>query len=193
MMTMQGVIRYGNYTNDPEVRPLKIVELTGDAEIHYKEGNWTHARVRTNGFTFSDPHGRAKGLYLDEGGGFIKQDDYEYNVTEPFDKATQILAALERGGEDALCAYEEIVDALQADTAPLMDMQEFVAAYSALAVDNLTYSANLLKKLAVAVMGQEWTDGKTNEQIFLAAQSFIRGKTKDQLMGLDTELVRVVA
>lgn len=189
---MKGVIRYGNYSNDPDVRPLRIVELTGDAEVHYKEGNWTHARVRTNGHNFIDPHGRAKGLYLDTGSGFVKQDDYSYEVKEAFDKAVQILAALEQGGEDALLAYQGIVDLLQADTVPLMDLGEFIAAYSALATDNLTYSANLLKKLAIAVQGQAWVDGKTNAEIFAAAQSFIRCKTKDQLMGLDTELLRVV-
>ena len=186
---MKGVIRYGNYSNIHEItaeNPLRVVELTGDIEI--VGGNWKFARVNDNGFNIVDSANRLKDWYLNG----VDQGCTPYEVKVPFDKAVQILAALEQGGEDAEEAYEAIVDLLQADTAPLMDLQEFISAYAALATDNLTYSANLLKKLAVAVQGQEWMDGKTNAEIFAAAQSFIRGKTKEHLMGEDTELVRVV-
>ena len=181
-------IRFGNYSNVHEVtaeNPLREFHMTEDTEI--AGGNFAWARVYRHGFALTETGGNRRGMYVDG-----SNDNSTMEIKEPFDKATQILAALERGGEDALEAYEAIVDMLQVDTVPLMGIQEFITVYAELATDNLTYSANLLKKLAVAVQGQEWTDSKTNEEIFLAAQSFIRGKTKDQLMGLDTELVRVV-
>ena len=61
-----------------------------------------------------------------------------------------------------------------------------------LGVNHTCPAANLLKKIAVAVQGPEWVEGKTNTEIFLAAQQFFRSKTRDQLLGLDTELVRTV-
>lgn len=110
----------------------------------------------------------------------------------PYDKAIQIIEALRRGGDDASDAYEAIIDIFQAPGGDILMLTEFVSAYSTIATNNLTYSANLLKKLAVATQGQEWADSRTNLEIFTVAQTFINNKTKAQLMGLETELIKTV-
>lgn len=187
---MQGVIKNGNYSNMHEITaeaPLREFHMVEDTV--FEGGNFAFGRTYRHGFVRTVTGGNHCGEYVDG----VKQDDFEYEIKEPFDKATQILKALEVGGEDAKNAFIAIVDMMQADTTPLMGLQEFIAAYTAIATDNLTFSANLLKKLAISVQGQEWVDGKTNTDIFGAAQSFIRGHTRDQLLGLETELVRAVS
>lgn len=188
---MEGIVRYGNFSNMHEVtaeRPLRVVEMTGDLEI--QGGNWRFARINTNGFTLTRPlAGRDAeiGIYLDG----VKQDTEERDITEPYDKATEIMRYIQRGGADAEAAYEGIIDLIQADGGNY-DLQGFIAAYSALATDNFTYSVNLIRGVAVAVQGQDWVDARTNEQIFTAMQTFMLSNSKARLMGESVDVVRTV-
>lgn len=177
MMKISGVIKRGNAIGE-------TVHLTGDAEI--LGGCWIHADFILNGFNLLLTRGTFSGHSIDG----IKQDSFVWQRKESLPIAIKIIAALDSGGGDALIAYRTLIEVIQGQGGDVLNLPEFLVAYdAALSTRNFTYSRTLLKNVAIAVMGEAWVTARTNEEIFTAAQSFILGKTKEQLLGQKTEVV----
>jgi len=181
-MEISGNVKYGN-----GFLGKRDTVLTGDANI--QGGNWAYARFITNGFALDWDITMPEGVYIDG----AKQDSATREIKEPLPVTAKIQEALAKGGEDAESAYEKAVDLIHADMGGY-DLSGFLVDYDAsLGADNFTYAKSLFKKLAIEVQGQAWVDSRTNEQIFAAMQTFMLGKTKDQLMGVATEVVEVIS
>ena len=153
------------------------VSLTEDTD--FVRCNLAFCNIITNGHGYTTDSCNTRGLRVNG----VKQDAFVKQVTEPLAAGAKIQALISDHVKDIFKAWENVVDVIHSGAAD-MTYGDFIDAYVSANEGNSIYQAALLGIIKPAL-----PDGWG----FVEVRDWINTKTKDQLLGKDTEVVEEIS